>query len=49
MDLTGPRLEPRSGGPAGSAVLLLHGYGADGNDLIGRAAEWAPALPDTLC
>jgi phospholipase/carboxylesterase len=48
MELTGPRLEPRSGGPATSAVLLLHGYGADGNDLIGLAAEWAPALPDTL-
>jgi phospholipase/carboxylesterase len=48
MDLTGPRLEPSSGAPARSAVLLLHGYGADGNDLIGLAAEWAPALPDTL-
>ncbi len=48
MDLTGPRLAPAGGGPARSAVLLLHGYGADGNDLIGLAAEWAPALPETL-
>jgi phospholipase/carboxylesterase len=48
MDLTGPRIEPIGGGPARSAVLLLHGYGADGNDLIGLAAEWAPALPETL-
>lgn len=48
MDLTGPRLDPVGGGPARSAVLLLHGYGADGNDLIGLAAEWAPALPETL-
>jgi phospholipase/carboxylesterase len=48
MDLTGPRLDPIGGGPARSAVLLLHGYGADGNDLIGLAAEWAPALPETL-
>ena len=48
MDLTGPRLEPAGGGPARSAVLLLHGYGADGNDLIGLAAEWAPDLPQTL-
>ena len=48
MDLTGPRLEPSGGGPARSAVLLLHGYGADGNDLIGLAAEWAPRLPHTL-
>ena len=48
MDLTGPRLDPIGGAPARSAVLLLHGYGADGNDLIGLAAEWAPALPETL-
>ena len=48
MDLSGPRLEPAGGGPARSAVLLLHGYGADGNDLIGLAAEWAPDLPQTL-
>ena len=48
MELTGPRLKPAAGGAARSAVLLLHGYGADGNDLIGLAAEWAPTLPDTL-
>jgi phospholipase/carboxylesterase len=48
MDLTGPRLEPAKGVAARSAVLLLHGYGADGNDLIGLAAEWAPRLPQTL-
>ena len=48
MDLSGPRLEPAGGGPARSAVLLLHGYGADGNDLIGLAAEWAPSVPETL-
>lgn len=48
MELTGPRLDPIDGGLARSAVLLLHGYGADGNDLIGLAAEWAPALPQTL-
>lgn len=48
MDLEGPSLEPMGGGAARSAVLLLHGYGADGNDLIALAAEWAPAMPDTL-
>ena len=48
MELSGPRLDPAEGGPARSAVLLLHGYGADGNDLIGLAAEWAPALPETM-
>jgi phospholipase/carboxylesterase len=27
-------------------VILLHGLGADGNDLIGLAPYWAPLLPD---
>jgi phospholipase/carboxylesterase len=48
MELSGPRLDPAKGGSARSAVLLLHGYGADGSDLIGLAAEWAPTLPETL-
>jgi phospholipase/carboxylesterase len=29
-------------------VILLHGYGANGDDLIGLAPVWAPVLPDTL-
>ena len=27
-------------------VVFLHGYGADGNDLIGLGAEWAGMLPN---
>ena len=27
-------------------VMLLHGLGADGNDLLGLAPYWAPHLPD---
>ena len=45
--LDGPRLAPLSGGPATSLVVFLHGYGADGNDLIDIGRMWAPALPDT--
>jgi phospholipase/carboxylesterase len=30
-----------------SAVLLLHGLGANGEDLIGLAEEWGPKLPHT--
>ena len=45
-ELDGPRLEPRSG-PARRLVVLLHGYGADGNDLIDLGAAWQPLLPDT--
>ncbi len=44
--LEGPSLEPASGGPARQLVVLLHGYGADGNDLIGLAPHLAQALPD---
>jgi phospholipase/carboxylesterase len=43
--LDGPRLEPRSG-RARSLVVLLHGYGADGNDLIDLGREWQSLLPD---
>jgi phospholipase/carboxylesterase len=44
--LDGPRLEPRSGA-AKRLVVFLHGYGADGNDLIEIGRAWQPQLPDT--
>ena len=44
--LEGPRVEAKSG-EAKSLVILLHGYGADGNDLIGLAGPMASALADT--
>jgi phospholipase/carboxylesterase len=44
--LSGPRVAPRSGGAAGQLVVLLHGVGADGDDLIGLAPALAPFLPD---
>jgi Predicted esterase len=44
--LDGPRLAPASGGPAKQLVVFLHGYGADGNDLIGLGSEWARVLPN---
>lgn len=42
--LSGPRLPPAQG-PATHLVVLLHGYGADGNDLIGLAEHWREFLP----
>ena len=45
-ELDGPRLEPRSG-KAKRLVVFLHGYGADGNDLIEIGRAWQPLLPDT--
>jgi phospholipase/carboxylesterase len=44
--LDGPRLEPRSGA-AKRLVVFLHGFGADGNDLIEIGRAWQPLLPDT--
>jgi phospholipase/carboxylesterase len=44
--LDGPRLAPRSGRAPNALVVLLHGYGADGRDLIGLGEFWAPLLPD---
>lgn len=45
--IDGPRIAPANGGPAGSLVILCHGYGADGNDLIGLAPYWQDMLPGT--
>jgi len=44
-DLDGPRLEPRSG-TAKQLVVFLHGYGADGSDLIDIGRAWQGLLPD---
>ena len=44
-DLDGPRLEPRSGA-ARQLIVFLHGYGADGNDLIDIGRAWQELLPD---
>ena len=46
QNLDGPRLTARSGN-AKSLVVFLHGYGADGNDLIEIGRAWQPLLPDT--
>ncbi len=46
--LDGPSVAPASGGPPTSVVVLLHGYGSNGDDLIGLVPYWRAALPDTL-
>jgi phospholipase/carboxylesterase len=43
-ELDGPRLEPRAGS-ARALVVFLHGYGADGNDLIELGRAWQGLLP----
>lgn len=46
-EIDGPRMAPLSAKQATSLVVFLHGYGADGNDLIGLAPQLGQLLPDT--
>ncbi|MCI2398451.1 alpha/beta fold hydrolase [Aliiroseovarius subalbicans] len=39
---------PAASGTTNSVVIFLHGYGADGNDLLGLADPLAPHMPDTV-
>ena len=46
--LSGPSLAPASNQVPKQIVMLLHGVGADGNDLIGLAPHYQQVLPDAL-
>ena len=46
--VNGASLKPRSGAPPKKIVLLLHGFGSSGTDMISLAPQWQEALPDTL-
>jgi len=46
MALSGPSRPPVSGGPPRRLVILLHGLGADGNDLIGLQQYWGRLMPE---
>jgi phospholipase/carboxylesterase len=39
---------PEKGRVPSSLVILLHGLGADGRDLVGLSAPWRDFLPDTV-
>ncbi len=43
--LDGPRMPPARGGKPDALVVLLHGYGSNGADLISLAPYWAKTLP----
>ena len=47
IGIDGPRIPPRSGKPA-KLVIFAHGYGSNGEDLIGLAPFFARALPDAV-
>ena len=44
---TGPEVEPASGKDLRSCMVMLHGVGANGDDLISLAPIFAEELPDT--
>jgi phospholipase/carboxylesterase len=46
MALSGPSRPPVAGGKPRRLVILLHGLGADGNDLIGLQQYWGRLVPD---
>jgi phospholipase/carboxylesterase len=46
LTLDGPRVPPASGGRPRQLVILAHGYGSNGEDLIGLAPYWARVLPE---
>lgn len=47
VKLSGPMLAPASSS-AKSLVVLLHGYGSDGRDLISLGQFWRDSFPDTM-
>ncbi|WP_010297271.1 alpha/beta hydrolase [Candidatus Odyssella thessalonicensis] len=44
--LIGPTLPPKNGGKPKKLVVFLHGYGADGANLIDIGGYWSDLLPD---
>jgi phospholipase/carboxylesterase len=46
--VNGASLKPLSGGSPKQIVLLLHGFGSSGNDMISLATTWQQSLPDAL-
>ncbi len=46
--LKGPMAAPASGRDPRSMVILLHGYGSNGDDLMGLVPHWRAGLPDTV-
>lgn len=47
VSLSGPMV-PAKSGAAKQLVVLLHGYGSDGNDLISLASLWRDQMPGAL-
>jgi len=48
VQISGPTYSPTSGGGPQQLVILCHGVGADGQDLIGMAPYFSKVLPNAL-
>lgn len=48
MNMNHYEQKPASGGKQKQIIVLLHGYGSNGQDLISLAPYWAPAAPDAV-
>jgi phospholipase/carboxylesterase len=48
QELDGPRFGPVAGGTPEQLIILLHGVGADGRDLLEVAPHWGQVLPNAL-
>lgn len=48
IGLAGPSLAPASGEAPREIIMLLHGYGSNGADLLGLAPFWQPGRPHAL-
>jgi phospholipase/carboxylesterase len=46
VHLDGPRLEPASGSGADALIILLHGHGSHGGDMIELARAWQARFPN---
>ena len=46
LELSGPEAAPSSGGPAKHLIIFVHGYGANGEDLISLSQYFAQVAPD---
>ena len=46
--VNGKSLKPKSGASPQQIVVLLHGFGSSGDDMISLAPHWQDALPDAL-
>ena len=47
-DLSGPMSLPKEGVTPDSLVIICHGFGANGQDLIGLAENWRAMFPGTV-